>query len=134
MLDWDAVATLTEQQAGLFLGRNFGVVATLKPGGAPQATVVWVDYDGENVVFNTTRPRAKGRHLARDPRLSVAVWDAGNPYRFVEVQGRAELDDEGADEHIRKLARKYWGTDYPNPRDRVIVRVRPDFVYAYGLE
>ena len=55
------MATLTDNQAQLFLDPNFGVVATVKPDGSPQTSVVWIDWDGENVVFNTTgRARRAG--------------------------------------------------------------------------
>lgn len=128
------MATLTPKQAQLFLDKNFAVVATLKPEGAPQTSIVWIDWDGENVVFTTKRPRAKGQNLERDPRVSIIVWDNDDPYRYVEVQGRAVLDDEGADEHIHKLSRKYHGTDYPDPSGRVLVRVRPESVHDYGVE
>jgi PPOX class probable F420-dependent enzyme len=128
------MATLTPKQAQLFLDKNFGVVATVKPDGAPQTSVVWVDWDGENVVFNTKRPRAKGQNLERDARVSITVWDHEDPYRYVEVQGKAVLDDEGAAEHIHKLSRKYRGTDYPEPDGRVLVRVRPQYVHGYGVE
>ena len=128
------MAKLTQNQAKLFLDKNFGVVATLKPSGGVQTSVVWVDYDGENVVFNTTRPRAKGRNLTRDPRVSISVYDRENPYRYVEVEGKAVLDDEGANEHIHKLSRKYNGTDYPDPNGRVLVRVRPERVHTMGID
>ena len=51
--------------------------------------------------------------------------DLKDPYRYVEVEGKAVLDDEGANEHIHKLSHKYNGQDYPDPNGRVIVRVRP---------
>ena len=110
------------------------MVGTVGKHGAPQTSVVWIDWDGENVVFNTTTKRAKGRHLQHDPRVSITAIDMQNPYRYVEVEGPAELDENGADEHITKLARKYWGRDYPNPQNRVIVRVRPRRVLAYGFD
>ena len=128
------MSTLNDNQAQLFLDPNFGVVATLKEDGSPQSSVVWLDWDGENVVFNTTRPRAKGRNLARDPRVSISVIDMKDPYRYVEVEGKAVLEDEGANEHIHKLSRKYNGEDYPDPHGRVIVRVRPERVHAMGVE
>jgi Pyridoxamine 5'-phosphate oxidase len=40
---------LSEKQAALFTGRNWGVIATIREDGSPQATPVWIDYDGENV-------------------------------------------------------------------------------------
>jgi PPOX class probable F420-dependent enzyme len=127
------VATLTPQQAQLLIEPNFAVVATLRPDGGPQATVTWIDWDGENVVFNTTTVRAKGRHLERDTRVSICVWDRNDPYRSLEIQGTAELDAEGADEHIAALARKYSRDTYARG-NRVIVRVRPERVHTYGLE
>ena len=47
------MAKLTEKQAELFRGRNWGTVTTLRADGTPHSTPVWVDTDGENVVFNT---------------------------------------------------------------------------------
>jgi PPOX class probable F420-dependent enzyme len=127
------VATLTEEQARLFLEPNFGWCAVIRPDGTPQLTVVWVDWDGERVVFNTAEGRAKPRHLRRDSRISVAVYDRNDPYRWVTVEGRAELDHEGAVEHIDTLQQKYRGKPkYPLPEGerRVIVRVRPERVTA----
>ena len=125
--------TLTPEQAQLLVEPNFAVVATVRPDGAPQSTVTWIDWDGERVVFNTTTVRAKGAHLERDRRVSVSVWDRNDPYRSLEVQGEAELDFEGADEHIASLARKY-GRDTYARGNRVIVRVRPRRIHTYGLE
>ncbi|MFL5954030.1 MAG: PPOX class F420-dependent oxidoreductase [Gaiellaceae bacterium] len=128
------MATLTDKHLELLRGKSFAAVATLKEDGAPQTSIVWVDTDGENVVFNTTNSRAKGRHLRRDPRISVTVFDAESPYRYFEVEGRAELDTIGADEHISELSRKYRGEDFHTPVDRVIVRVRPERIFDYGLD
>jgi PPOX class probable F420-dependent enzyme len=127
------MATLTPEQAQLLIEPNFAVVATLRTDGGPQSTVIWIDWDGENAVFNTTTVRAKGKHLARESRVSIAVFDRNDPYRSLEIQGIAELDFEGADEHIARLARKY-GRDTYARGNRVIVRVRPQRVHTYGLE
>ena len=35
------------------------VVTTLLADGSPHSTVVWIDCDGEDVLFNTARGRAK---------------------------------------------------------------------------
>lgn len=44
------MATPSEKQAKLFTERNWGVIATIREDGSPQATPVWIDYDGENAV------------------------------------------------------------------------------------
>ena len=89
------MATLTPAQLELLKGLNFGVVATLDGSSRPQTSVVWVDTDGENVVFNTTNARAKGRNLRGNPQVSISVWDNEDPYRYFEVEGPAELVFEG---------------------------------------
>jgi PPOX class probable F420-dependent enzyme len=60
-------------------GRNFATVATLNPDGWPQSSVVWVLRSGDTVLFSTTKGRQKARNLARDPRVSVSIFDIENP-------------------------------------------------------
>jgi PPOX class probable F420-dependent enzyme len=127
---------LTKRQADLLLGKNFASVATLRADGSPHVTPVWVDWDGEHVVFNTARGRAKERHLRRDPRVSIVVLDPDDPYRYLSVTGTAELDEVGAREHIDRLSLRYRGSKFPNRpgEQRVIVRIRPEHVDAHGLD
>jgi PPOX class probable F420-dependent enzyme len=129
------MAKLTEKAARLFLDKNFGAVATLREDGTPHVTPVWVDFDGERPVFNTAAPRAKWKRLKRDPRVTIEVHSAENPYEYVTVSGTAELDEdvEEANRHIDKLSEKYRGvTPYAghNPGERrVIVRITPERVF-----
>jgi PPOX class probable F420-dependent enzyme len=130
------VAKLTEAQSRMFTDPYYGVVATVRPDKSPHQTVVWVDYDGENVVVNTAEGRAKPRYIRANPNVSVAVVDPQDPYRWIAVSGPAELTEEGAREHIDKLSRKYRGRDYDLPpgQQRLIVRVKPERITAYGLD
>jgi len=127
------MATLTDKHLDLLRGKNFAVVATVGEDGRPQTSVVWIDTDGENVVFNTTNSRAKGRNLRMDPRVSISIWDNDDPYKYLEVEGAAELDENGAGEHINDLSHKYAGEDFHTPTNRVIVRVRPERVLDHGV-
>ena len=126
---------LTDEQAQLFLDKNYGVATTLRRDGSPHMTTVWVDWDGEHVVFNTAEGRAKPRHLRRDPRAAVHVMNPQNPYQWIAVAGPAEMAHEGAVEHIDKLAQKYRGTETYGVKpgeQRIIVRVRPERGTADG--
>jgi PPOX class probable F420-dependent enzyme len=127
-----AMATLTDEQAQLFRDRNFAALATIREDGAPQVTPVWVDYDGEHIVFNTAVGRQKERNMRRDPRVTLEVTNPENPYQYVSVRGMAEFEEEGADEMIDRLAKKYMDVDtYPfrtEGEQRVTVKVRPEFV------
>ncbi len=130
------MAALTDEQARLVTEPNFAHVATIRRDGSPQVTVVWVDWDGESIRFNTTLERAKTRHLRRDPRVALDVVDRESSYRYVAVTGTVELVEEGAVEHINELSRKYTGRDFDlQPgQTRVIVKVRPEQVFPYGLD
>jgi PPOX class probable F420-dependent enzyme len=78
------------------------------------------------------------RHLERDPRVSLLVVDPNDPYKWVAVSGRAELTDDGADQQIDKLAKKYIGKDrYPWRRpeeQRISVWFRPETVDSSGFD
>jgi PPOX class probable F420-dependent enzyme len=129
------MAALTEEQAGLFKKKNFATVATTRSDGTAQLTPVWIDWDGENVVFNTAEGRVKPRNIRRQPVVSVQVIDRDDPYRWVAVTGPAEIEEEGAEEHIHELSRRYRGRDYDLTPDqkRLIVRVKPQRVTARGF-
>jgi len=131
------MAVIPESHKDLFLGKNFAHIATLMPGGNPQVTPVWIDLDGEFVVFNTANGRQKARNLDRDGRVALSIHDQANPYRYIQVRGRVvSKTTEGADAHIDAMAKKYLGLDtYPNrtPQEqRVIYRIHPEHVQANG--
>lgn len=132
------MAKLDEAQADFLKNAYYGVVTTLRADGTPHQTVVWVDTDGGDVVFNTAEGRAKPKHMRANPNVSVAVVDPANGYHSLVVSGKAELSHDGADAHIDKLAKKYLDADtYPFRKEgeqRVIVRVRPDRVTASGFD
>jgi PPOX class probable F420-dependent enzyme len=121
---------LTEEDVKLLEEPQLAHVATVGPDGSPQVTPVWVDTDGEALLFNTAEGRVKHRNIVENPNVAVSITDRNDDYRVVTVRGRAELVHEGADDHIDKLAKKYLGADsYPFRKDdetRVIVRVVPE--------
>ena len=132
------MATLSAAQ-GAFLENPFvGIVTTVRRDGSLHTTVVWVDADDGDVVFNTVRGGAKERHLTADPRVSLLVLDPGNMYRWLAVEGTAELSEERADERIDRLSQKYLGQDvYPWRRPgmrRVDVRIRARRIETTGLD
>jgi PPOX class probable F420-dependent enzyme len=129
---------LTEAQRAFVHDNAFpAVVTTLRPDGSPHSTVVWVDEEGGDVVFNTAEGRAKPRHLKDDPRASIMVVDPGNQYQWLAVSGTAEMTTEGAREQIDVLAKKYLGVDeYPWHKEgeqRLTVRIKPEKVDSSGF-
>jgi PPOX class probable F420-dependent enzyme len=87
-------------------------LVTVMPDGQPQATPVWVKYDGTHVLVNTARGRQKDRNMLRDSKVTVLSIDPDNPYRYLEVRGVVEeVTEEGAVDLINELAKKYRGVD-----------------------
>ncbi len=129
------MTTLNEQQARYFTEPNIGSFATIRSDGSPHVTPVWVDWDGEHVLVNTAVGRAKEKHLRRDPRASIQIFDPQNPYEYIEVSGTVELTQDGALDHANTLAKKYFGQDeYPLPagEQRLLVKIRPERVQGSG--
>jgi hypothetical protein len=79
----------------------------------------------------------KVRNVARNPRVAVAISDADNPSRSIQVRGRVrDVTTAGAVEHIEMLAQKYLGGPYPwyGGRDqvRVILVIEPERISGVG--
>jgi PPOX class probable F420-dependent enzyme len=129
---------LTAAQRSFLENPFVGVVTDLRPDGSPHSTVVWVDVDDEGVSFNTAWPRAKPRYLEADPRVALTVVDPGDPYRWIAITGTVSMTEEGANEQIDRLSKKYTGREkYASHRDgetRVSVRISPSFVESRGLD
>ncbi len=113
-----------------------GVLSTMMPGGQPQSSIVWVDYDGTYVLINTTLERQKGRNMRANPKVALLVIDPKNGSRWIEVRGNVvEIRREGAEAHADQLTQRYtgkkrfYGDIYPTGQKqketRVIVKIEP---------
>lgn len=111
-------------------GPNFGTITTLNKDGSPATHVMWVDVDDEYALVNTEPHRAKYHNIQRDPRVSVTIWNADDPYDYVEIRGVVEQEIRGpeARAHIDTLSEKYTGGPYDPEAiqtERVILKIRP---------
>jgi len=128
---------IPEKYVDLFSKRAFANLGTLMPDGRPQVTPVWCDYDGQHVIFNSAKGRQKDRNVRRDPRVALAIVDPDNPYRYLEIRGTVvEITEDGASQHIDKMAKKYMGVDkypYSQPGEvRVLYKIRPEHTTVMG--
>jgi PPOX class probable F420-dependent enzyme len=133
------MAALKEEQKR-FLADNpyVGVVTDVREDGRPHSTVVWVEVEDGKVSFNTALGPRKAAASGEEPGRVPPGGRPAEPLQWVSVSGRAELTEEGADEQIDKLAKKYLGKDeYPwrTPQEtRVKVLIEPEHVDSYGFE
>jgi PPOX class probable F420-dependent enzyme len=108
------------------------VLATTRNDGSPYASPVWFRWTGEAFEIVIALGDVKLRHLERDPRCSLLVFEAVPPFRGVEVRGEASLTQGDVTEARRSIAGRYLGPEGGNRfadtrRDRpgVLLRLRP---------
>jgi PPOX class probable F420-dependent enzyme len=128
------MTSLPERARELIDGKNFATVATIQPDGAPQASVVWVRRDGDDVLYSTVKHRRKYRNLVADPRTSLVIYEAADPYEYLEIRGTATITEDPAGSLIEELSQKYTGESFQDApgNQRVIVRVSPSHVVIGG--
>lgn len=129
--------TIPDTHRDLFEKPVHGVLTTMMQDGSPQSSIVWVDYDSESVLINTTMERQKGHNMQANPKVTVLVIDPKDSSRWIEVRGRVrEMTRDGAETHADKLTQRYcpgkshfYGDIYlPEQKEketRVIVRIEP---------
>lgn len=113
-----------------------GVLSTIMPGGQPQTSIVWTDYDGAYLYINTTLERQKGRNMCSNPKVALLVIDPNNDSRWIEMRGKViGFSLVGAEAHADKLTQLYtgkhsfYGDIYPieqkQKETRVIFKIEP---------
>lgn len=128
--------TIPDSHHDLLTGAVHGILATVMPDGQPQASVVWVDFDGAHILLNTTLERQKGRNMRADSKVTLLVIDPRDGSRWIEVRGRVvEMRRAGAEMHADALTQRYtgkrhfYGDIYPveqrEKETRVIVLIEP---------
>jgi PPOX class probable F420-dependent enzyme len=122
----------------LFKKRAYATLGTLRSDGSPQVTPVWCDIDGDRVLVNTAKGRHQDKNIRHDPRVAVVIIDPDNPYRYLEVRGRAvELDGRDASTHLDQMAGKYLGSEtytYRQPGEvRVLYAIQADRINAFSF-
>ena len=81
-------------------------LVTVMPDGQPQATVVWCSLEEPYVMVNTMKGFRKERNMRANPRVAVLAMAPGGD-RWIEVRGTVEFVEEGAEEHLDRLAQLY---------------------------
>ncbi|HEY1699333.1 MAG TPA: PPOX class F420-dependent oxidoreductase [Trebonia sp.] len=107
----------------------FAHLATVRPDGSPQSSVMWFAWDGSVIRITHTRTRQKFANLAHEPRVALSIADPDDQYRFLEVRGTVEsVTDDDAEASFYKSLQHRYGMDYPirDAAVRVIVSIRPD--------
>jgi PPOX class probable F420-dependent enzyme len=105
--------TLSERVRAFLDANRFATIATTDPDGSPRQAVIWYRLDGDEIVLNSLVGRRWPSNLVRDPRISVAVGDQADGYRWVGLTGRVTVveDQPTAQADIAEMARRYHADD-----------------------
>ncbi|MEV4703186.1 PPOX class F420-dependent oxidoreductase [Actinoplanes sp. NPDC049316] len=118
-----------QSHADLLDKPTFAHLATVRPDGSPQSSVMWFAWDGERIRMTHTKTRQKFRNLANEPRVALSIADPQDPYRFLEIRGVVEdvTDDDEQASFYRSLQERY-DMVYPIPDAdvRIIMTIRPE--------
>ena len=130
--------TIDPDLKALATGKNFAALTTLFGDGQPQTQIMWVHADDDHVLINTEKGRQKFKNVSGDPRVTVTIFAADNPYQYVEARGRVvnAIDGDAARANIDELSQKYMGAPYGNPigpEGRVLLEIEVDKVHKNGI-
>jgi PPOX class probable F420-dependent enzyme len=122
----------------LFQFRNLAYLATLSKDGSPHVTPVWAEMVDDLILINTFETSAKNKNLTNDKRIALAVVEQNNPFNMVSIKGRViEQATEGAEEHLKRLAKKYLGIGkyyYRKPNHkRIILKIKPEKIMGLSI-
>ena len=136
-----SAASLTDDVRRALTAGRLGHLTTVNADGSPQASVVWIGLDGDDIVVGHLGRGRKVRNIARDPRVTLTVEAEGaNPVgmtNYVLIRGTARLVEGGAPELLQRLAEVYIGPGvkfppFDNPPPGHVIHITADHIGGLG--
>jgi PPOX class probable F420-dependent enzyme len=118
------------------LETQFATLGTVGSDGLPQLTMVWFLYDGSDIKISLNTTRAKTKNLRERPGCSLLVLDLQNPYRYLEIRGRARIEDDADYAFADEVGQKYGSNlrEHDRPGEtRVVVTIESEKVYPVEM-
>jgi len=129
------MTTFPESHRDLLDGQ-VATLATIDADGLPQLTEVWFLHDEGEIRLSLHRARHKTQNLEQRPQCSVLLLDLENPYRYLEVRGRARVETDTDYTFAARLGAKY-GADLAAldgaDRGRTVVTIEPEKIYPVNM-
>lgn len=88
-------------------------LAVVRADGSPHVAPVWVDLDGDVLVFMTGADTIKGKSILRDGRVALCFDDERPPFSYVTVAGTTTTSTD-PDELLHwgtRIAARYMGAE-----------------------
>jgi PPOX class probable F420-dependent enzyme len=116
-----------------------GKLAVTRRDGSPHVAPVWVDLDGDDLIFMTSADTIKGKSILRDGRVAVCFDDERPPFSFVTLSGHTSTSTDPAELLLwgTRIAARYMGVEQADAYGRrnavapeMVVRLHVDHVAA----
>jgi len=114
-------------------------LAVTRADGSPHVAPVWIDIDGDDIVFMTSADTVKGKSILRDGRVALCFDDDRPPFSFVTITGTATTSTDPVELLAwgTRIGGRYMGADQADAYGRrnavppeMVVRVTPTKVVA----
>ncbi len=104
-----AESSWVERMRSLLEAPSPAVLTTYRKDGSALVSPVWFRWNDGAFDVVIAEGNVKLRHLARDPRCGLVVFESVPPFRGIEVTGVAELVEGAAGPVRTAIARRYLG-------------------------
>jgi len=88
------------------------VLTTYRKDGSANVSPVWFRWNNDAFEVVIALGDVKLKHLARDPRCALVVFEAVPPFRGIDVRGVPELVEGDITEARGDIAGRYLGADH----------------------
>ena len=129
-----------EPVRSLLEGASPAVLTTYRRDGSAHTVPVWFRWTDEALEVVIAKGDVKLRHLARDPRCVLVIFETMRPFRGVEVRGEAELVEGEVSLARAAIAGRYLGVvdgerfaAERRSRPGVLLRLVPDSPRLWDL-
>ena len=111
-------------------------LATIDDNGFPQVTEVWFLHEHGELKLSLNTSRWKTKNLIARPQCSLFLLDVANPYRYLELRGRARVEPDDDYAFAGRLGAKY-GADlkaHDRPGEsRLVVTIEPVRIHPVNM-
>jgi PPOX class probable F420-dependent enzyme len=114
------------------------VLATYRRDGGVLLSPVWHHWHDGGFDVVAAPDDIKVRHLRRDPRASILVYDNELPYRGVEIRTTAQLREVDRADVVREMSIRYLGQEAgeayaATSADSILIRLEPGDVRTWDF-
>ena len=102
------MATIPDSARQVIEAGKLATLITLNSDGSPQATIVWVGLDGDEIVSAHLSMHQKVKNVRRDSRVALSIAtdkvNASGLTEYLVVYGNARVTEGDAPELLQRLA------------------------------